>query len=358
MSKNVDELTAKIEKNVLRKTFFLTTVMAVLFVFTGIGIGFFIFGSRISANEPIASNVPDSMSTSFAEVAQRVEPAVVNIDTKSKIPEPTVKGENSGNSSKDILDYFQRRSRRPSYSVGSGFIVDKSGYILTNFHVIDDASKITVRLQDGEEYTAKVVGSDEETDLAVLKIEAGKELPNVKLGDSSSSKVGDWVLAIGSPFGLAQTVTAGIISQTKRETPYGTPFQKFIQTDAAINRGNSGGPLVNMDGEVVGVNSQIATSTGDYNGIGFALPSNDAAYVYRQILQFGKVKRGYLGIGLETIKPEFGKVYDMPDLKGAIITSISEKDGPAVAGLQINDTIIALNGEEIEGSQDLISKVA
>jgi serine protease Do len=230
---------------------------------------------------------------------------------------------------------------------------------LTNQHVIDDASKITVRLQNGDEYVAKIIGEDEETDLAVLKIEAGKDLPSVKLGDSNSAQVGDWVLAIGSPFGLAQTVTAGIISQTKRETPYATIFQKFIQTDAAINRGNSGGPLVNMNGEVIGINSQIATSTGDYNGIGFALPSNEATFVYQQLLANGKVRRGFLGVNLDSIKSEFGKVYEMPNLKGAIITEIRDRESRAAkAGLKVNDVIVEFNGQPIENSPDLIAKVS
>lgn len=360
MLKPADELAAKIEKNILRKTFVFITMTTAICLAIGIGIGFLISGNRAKANEPIIANVPDSMSTSFVEVAKRVEPAVVNIDTKSKVPEVALKGEKPNNSnSDDILEFFKRQARRPSYSVGSGFIVDKTGYILTNYHVIDDASRITVRLQNAEEYVAKVIGTDEETDLAVLKIEAGKELPSVKLGDSNSNQVGDWVLAIGSPFGLAQTVTAGIISQTNRETPSSSVFQKFIQTDAAINRGNSGGPLVNMNGEVIGVNSQIATSTGDYNGIGFALPSNEAAYVYQQILANGKVRRGYLGVELDTIKPEFGKVYEIPNLKGAIIVRISDKESRAAkAGLLANDVIVEFNGQTIESSQDLIAKVA
>ena len=255
---------------------------------------------------------PEMLSASFAEVAKRVESAVVNIDTKGKIPDAVAKDEKpEGNNLEDLLDFLRRQQRRPSSAVGSGFIVDKTGYILTNAHVVEDSSRITVRLQSGEEFVAQIIGTDEETDVAVLKIEAGRELPTVKLADSDKARVGDWVLAIGSPFGLAQTVTAGIISQTQRETPYASVFQKFIQTDAAINRGNSGGPLVNMDGEVIGINSQIATSTGDYNGIGFALPSNEAAFVYRQILQNGKVRRGYLGVSLDSVKAEFAKVYGL-----------------------------------------------
>ncbi len=218
--------------------------------------------TNITADKTADSNIsPEQLSASFAQVARRVEPAVVNIDTKGKISDVTLKDNSSpGETSEDIMEFFRRQlPRRPSYSVGSGFIVDKSGYILTNYHVIDDASKITVRLQSGEEFLAKVVGVDQETVIAVLKIETGREMPFIKLADSDAAQIGDWVLAIGSPFGLAQTVTAGIISQTKRETPYASQFQKFIQTDAAINRGNSGGPLVDMKGDVFGINSQIAT---------------------------------------------------------------------------------------------------
>jgi len=360
MLRPADEFAAQLERRIFRKTIAFFGAFSILFAVVGVAIGVFWSGSRTNANEPLTANVPESMSTGFVDVARRVEPAVVNIDTKSKIPEPTVRGERPDSSKpNDILDFFQRQSRTPSYSVGSGFIVEKTGYILTNFHVIDDASRITVRLQNGEEYVAKVIGTDEETDLAVLKIEAGKELPSVKLGDSGATQVGDWVLAIGSPFGLAQTVTAGIISQTNRETPSGSIFQKFVQTDAAINRGNSGGPLVNMRGEVIGVNSQIATSTGDYNGIGFALPSNEASYVFRQIIANGRVRRGYLGVNLDTIKPEFGKVYEMPDLKGALVTNVADRESRAAkAGLQVNDVIIGFNGEPVESHTDLIAKVA
>lgn len=166
-------------------------------------------------------------------------------------------------------------------------------------------------------------------------------------------------MAIGSPFGLAKTVTAGIISQTHRETPAGNAFQKFIQTDAAINRGNSGGPLVNMNSEVIGINSQIATSTGDYNGIGFALPSNEVANVYKQILQNGKVRRGYLGVLLDSVKTEFAAVYGLPEAKGAIITELRDKQSAAAtAGLKTNDVILDFNGEKVENAQDLIQKVA
>jgi serine protease Do len=303
---------------------------------------------------------PEQLSSSFAEVAGLVEPAVVNIDTKGKVPDVQMDNDAKGEDADDILEFFRRRlPSRPSYAVGSGFIVDRSGYILTNYHVVEDSSRITVRLQDGEEFTARIVGADEETDLAVLKIDAGRELPYLAFGNSDAARIGDWVLAVGSPFGLARTVTAGIVSQTKRETPTGNPFQRFIQTDAAINRGNSGGPLVNMEGEVIGINSQIATSTGDYNGIGFALPSNEASHVYEQILKAGKVRRGYLGVFLDSVKKEFADVYGLPEAKGAIITSVRDLDGAAYkAGLRGNDIIVAVNGGTVENAQDLISRIA
>jgi serine protease Do len=306
------------------------------------------------------SATPEKLSASFAEVSKRVEPAVVNIDTKGKVPEITLKGGKPAQQSEDFSDFYNRLiPRRPSYAVGSGFIVDKSGFILTNYHVVDDASKITVRLPSGEEFLAKVIGVDAETDLAVLKIETGRELPFIKLADSDAAQIGDWVLAIGSPFGLAQTVTAGIVSQVRRETPQTTLFQRFIQTDAAINRGNSGGPLVNMDGEVIGINSQIATSTGDYNGIGFALPSNDAANVYRQIVQNGRVRRGYLGVLLESVKTEFAKVYNLPEAKGAIITNIPDKQSVAAkAGLQTGDVILEFNNQKVASAPDLVARIS
>ncbi len=306
---------------------------------------FLMFGVDLRAQ--VADKTTERLSASFAQVAKKVESAVVNIDTKGRIPE--------GNTSR-YSDEDDRR--RPSQSVGSGFIVEKSGYILTNHHVVDDASRITVRLQSNEEFVAQIVGSDQETDIAVLKIDAGRDLPFLALGNSDGVEIGDWVLAIGSPFGLEQTVTAGIISQTRRDSP-SSVFQKFIQTDAAINRGNSGGPLVNMNGEAIGVNSMIASTTGDYNGIGFALPSNEAGYVYRQILQNGRVRRGYLGVLLDSVKKEFAKVYGLTEAKGAIITEVRDRSSVAAkAGLQAGDIIIEFNGAQVANAQDLIEKVA
>ncbi len=303
---------------------------------------------------------PERISRSFAEITKKVEPAVVSIDTKGRVAETVARGSRTTPNDSDVLDFLRRQMQpRPARAVGSGFIVDKSGYIVTNAHVVDEASRIIVKLESGEEFPATVVGSDVETDIAVLKIEARRDLPYVKFGDSDKAEVGDWVLALGSPFGLAKTVTAGIISQTRRETPYASAFQKFIQTDAAINRGNSGGPLVNMDGEVVGVNSQIATSTGDYNGVGFALPSKEAEYVYRQIVDNGKVRRGYMGVLLDSVKAEFASVYGLDGAHGAIITDVRDLAGPAAsAGLQAGDVVIEFNGQKVESAQDLIARVA
>lgn len=303
--------------------------------------------------------LPERLSASFAEVARRVEPAVVSIDTKGKMPDTTARNQAMPGGSDDIMDFFRRQlPRRPSYSIGSGFIVDKSGYILTNEHVIDDSVKITVKLTSGEEYPARVIGVDDETDLAVIKIDAGRDLPFMKLGNSDEARVGDWVLALGSPFGLARSVTAGIISQTKRETPYASVFQRFIQTDAAINRGNSGGPLVNMDGEVIGINSQIATSTGDYNGVGFALPSSEAKVVYDQIIRNGRVRRGFLGVNLDSVKTEYAAVYGLKEAKGAIVTDVRDSSAAGRAGLQAGDVIVQFNGQPVENAVDLIAKVS
>lgn len=300
------------------------------------------------------------LSDSFADVAKMVEASVVSIDAKTKTADTTARNRTTPNESDDIMEFFRRQlPRRPVYSVGSGFIIDKSGYIMTNAHVIDNAAKIVVRLYNGDEFTATLIGTDEETDLAILKIDTGRSLTALKLADSDKVRVGDWVLAVGSPFGLSRTVTAGIVSQVKRETPDGSPFQRFIQTDAAINRGNSGGPLVNLDGEVIGINSQIATTTGDYNGVGFALPSTEAAAVAKQLIDGGKVKRGFLGVGLDSVKSEFAKVYGLGETRGAIVTDVRDpQSAAALAGIKAGDVIVEFDGKAIASAQDLIGKVS
>ncbi|MFZ0064167.1 MAG: Do family serine endopeptidase [Pyrinomonadaceae bacterium] len=352
---------------ILRKLRIWIAALAVACLVAGVGIGAMLSGrTTVAQNQVQIARAPEALSASFAEIARRVEPAVVNIETLTAAPEAAEKDEGDKEepeTTNPLLDMFRRQNRRPQRGVGSGFIVDSKGYILTNEHVVEGATRITVGLQSGEKYRGRVIGIDEETDVAVIKIDSAQNLPTVTLGDSNAAQVGDWVLAIGSPFGLDQTVTAGIISKKERETAYFTSFQRFLQTDAAINRGNSGGPLVNMRGEVIGINSQIATSTGDYNGIGFALPASEASFVYQQIVSQGKVKRGYLGITLDSVKDEFAKVYGLNETRGAIVMDVQQtRDGQptpaAKAGIQSNDIIVAFNGQPVVSAQDLITKVA
>jgi serine protease Do len=359
--------TTEQERTILRKLRVWIAALAVACLLAGIGIGAMLSGRTIVAqNEMQIARAPEALSASFAEIARRVEPAVVNIETTQVQPEITEKDEDKEDqsSSNPLLDMFRPRPRGPARGVGSGFIVNPKGYILTNHHVIEDAARITVGLQSGEKYRGTVIGVDSETDVAVIKIDAPRDLPTVTLGDSNAAQVGDWVLAMGSPFGLDQTVTAGIISKKERESPQLSVFQRFLQTDAAINRGNSGGPLVNMRGEVIGMNSQIATSTGDYNGIGFALPANETNFVYKQLIAQGKVKRGYLGITLESVHDEFAKVYGLSEAKGAIITAVAPTDESgqvtpaAKAGLQASDIIVEFEAGMVANAQDLIQRVA
>src|SRR6267154_2248745 len=359
--------TTDAEATILRKLRVWIAVMAVVCVLAGIGIGAILAGHPAIAQDgpQSAARAPEALSASFVEIASRVEPAVVNIDTmqvSTDIAETDNEDKPERNQSNPFYDMLRRPQPRPPRGVGSGFIIDSKGYVLTNNHVIDGATQIMIGLLTGERFRGKVVGIDKETDLAVIKIEAPHDLPVMKFGDSNAAQVGDWVLAIGSPFGLDQTVTAGIISKKERDTTTSS-FQRFLQTDAAINRGNSGGPLVNMHGEAIGVNSQIATLTGDYNGIGFALPSNEAKFVTEQILSSGKVKRGYLGVTLEPVRGEFAKVYGMPEARGAIVSDVPpDRNGlitPAIkAGLQVNDVIVEFNGEPVRDQNDLIAKVA
>ncbi len=357
------------ERTILRKLRVWIAALGVACLLAGIGIGAMLSGRpTVAQNELQIAHAPEALSASFAEIARRVEPAVVNIETlqtasdvvADKDDEDQKEDQSSNN---PLLDMFRRQQRQPTRGVGSGFIVNPKGYILTNNHVIEDATRIIVGLQSGEKYRGKVVGVDQETDVAVIKIDAPQDLPTVTLGDSNAAQVGDWVLAMGSPFGLDQTVTAGIISKKERESPFFTNFQRFLQTDAAINRGNSGGPLVNMRGEVIGMNSQIATSTGDYNGIGFALPANETSFVYKQLVAQGKVKRGYLGVRLESVHEEIARVYGLPEARGAIVTEVEptmagQVTPAAKAGIQANDIIVDFNGQQVASAQDLIQRVA
>ncbi len=290
---------------------------------------------------------------SFKEIAEAVRPSVVNISTVQVMR----RGANPYYGFDD--EVFERffgvpRGSFKRSSLGSGFIMNKSGYIITNNHVVAKADEITVRLYDRREFKAKVIGTDADTDLAVIKIEAGGLVP-LPLGNSDSISVGDWVLAIGSPFGLEQTVTQGIISAKGRIIGAG-PYDDFLQTDAAINPGNSGGPLVNLDGGVVGINTAISSTSGGYEGVGFAIPVNLAKKIISDIINKGKVIRGWLGVGIQEITPELAEHFKVKE--GVLIAQIF-KDGPAEkAGLQRGDVIVEFDGKEVKNHRELQSVVA
>jgi serine protease Do len=356
-------------------------IVSVLVVFTlgvGILIGSVVSG-RVSAMKNLgfsgttatALAVPDPIpsSSSFASIVNRVEPAVVNIATTQVLErKQTSKKRRAQPSDQDdpMQDFFDRffdgRSDGPPQaerSLGSGVIVDKRGYILTNNHVVEQATKIQVQLNgDTNRYTAKLVGVDEDTDLAVIKIEANKELPTAKLGNSDGVQVGDWVLAIGSPFGLQATVTAGIIS-AKDRGGIGHQFQRFLQTDAAINPGNSGGPLVDLAGQVIGINTAIITGSRGYEGVGFALPSTTAINVYDQIVKLGRVTRGSIGVSFEeelstntiTLKA-LGAPY------GVVIEGVEPGSPAEKAGLKGGDVITSVNGQPVKTGNDLVNPIA
>jgi serine protease Do len=324
-------------------------------------------GNRVVAGRHV---LPIELSSAFVEISRQVEPSVVNISTVSQ---PSMRAGRSRESQElrsplDLLPFSRERGARRGN--GSGVIVDASGYILTNRHVIEGADRIRVKFHDGRELTATVVGSDIETDLAVLKVDSETRLEAARMGDSDQTRVGDWVLAIGSPFGLEETVTAGIVSARDREATElssESRYQHFLQTDAAINRGNSGGPLINLAGEVIGINTAIATSTGDYNGIGFALPASEAIVVYQQLVKSGRVVRGFLGVYTDRVTPQIAKVFGLPAPRGAIITQVNERfeiDGrltptpAAAAGLRANDVVVEFNGASVKDEFDLIRRVA
>ena len=248
------------------------------------------------------------------------------------------------------------QQKREMHGLGSGFIVRSDGIIMTNAHVVDGASNVKVHLADRREFKAKVIGVDKQTDIAVLKIKAD-DLPTVKLGDSSKVHVGQWVLAIGSPYGFENTVTAGIVSATSRALPDGT-YTPFIQTDAAVNPGNSGGPLFNMQGEVIGINSQIYSQTGGFQGLSFAIPIDLASQIEQQLLAHGKVERGRIGVTIQDVNQGLAQSFGLDKPGGALISSV-EKDSPAAkAGLASGDVILAMNGQKIDRSNQLPPMVA
>src|SRR6266704_2619264 len=349
--------TSDVEVKILRKLRVWIIALGLVCALTGAGIGAMLAGRPAVAQD--VARTPEALSASFVDIAQRVEPAVVNIDTLSapEMAETDNPDKEDQSSNNPLLDMMRRRAMRPAKGVGSGFVIDSNGYILTNQHVIDGATRITIGLANGERFRGRVIGVDAETDLAVIKIDAGHALPTMKFGDSTGVQVGDWVLAIGSPFGLEQTVTAGIISKKGRSIGQG-PFDDFLQTDAAINPGNSGGPLVNMSGEVVGINSAILSRSGGNVGIGFSIPSNMAKRIYTELVARGKITRGWLGVSIQPLTPELAKSFGLKEPKGVLIADVV-KDSPAdKAGLASGDVLLEFDGKKVDVPQDLQKIVA
>jgi len=332
------------------------------------------FAGKGATPLPLPDAIPSS--NSFASIVNRVEPAVVNISTtqvlekrqtlnKKRRQMPNPNGDDDP--MQDFFDRFfdgrnggQDAPPAAERSLGSGVIVDRKGFILTNNHVVEQATKIQVQLNgDTTRYNAKVVGTDEETDLAVIKIEPGaKDLPVAKLGNSDGVQVGDWVLAIGSPFGLNATVTAGIVS-AKDRGGVGRQFQKFLQTDAAINPGNSGGPLVDLAGEVIGINTAIITGSRGYEGVGFALPSSVAINVYNQLIQQGRVTRGSIGVSFqEELGTNAITLKELGAQNGVVIMGVEPGSPAEKAGLKGGDVITSVNGQSVKTGNDLVNPIA
>ncbi len=295
---------------------------------------------------------------SFADLAERLLPTVVNIATTQAVPEGR---------DQEFEDFFkefmERRGgeapepRRRASSLGSGFIIDPSGYIVTNHHVIENADEVKVRLHDDTTLEATVVGSDKDTDLALLKVESDTPLPATSWGDSAAMRIGDWVVAIGNPFGLGGTVTAGIISARGRDINAGR-YDDFIQTDAAINRGNSGGPMFNLDGEVIGVNTAIFSPSGGSVGIGFSIPSSLSKNIIAQLRNGGVVKRGWLGVRIQNVNDELAEGLKLDRARGALVASVTEGGPAEAAGIRQGDVILTFNGREVDEMRKLPRMVA
>ncbi len=325
---------------------------------------------RSAEATPLTVPAPRQLSNQFSQIAKSLEPAVVNINTESTI-KPVARrrgqgpGDDQDNQFGDFFDKFfgGQGDNGPvrERSLGSGVLVDPKGFIVTNRHVVEKADRVQVRLQDdppGVQHDAKVIGTDQETDLAVIKIDVDHPLPTAKLGNSESMQVGDWVLAVGSPFGLQATVTAGIVSAKGRNIVPNRQFQSFIQTDAAINPGNSGGPLVNMDGEVIGINTAILTDTNAYAGVGFALPSNTVVQVYNQLTgPEHRVQRGSIGIEFNAQEnPAIARVYGVQS--GITVSSVVAGSPAERAGLKVGDTIFSVDGKQVKTGDELVSDIA
>jgi serine protease Do len=310
---------------------------------------------QAAANDEVRVLAPHSMPASFADLAATVRPAVVFISTTSVRP---TSGESMGPPGGAFTwpHLRERFAQRPVAGVGSGFIVDPSGVIVTNFHVIDGAQTINVTLEDGSEHEATLVGADEKTDLAVLRIDAGRDLSSVNFGDSDATRVGDWVVAIGNPFGLGGSVSAGIVSARGRDIHAG-PYDDYLQFDASINRGNSGGPLFNTLGQVVGVNTAIFSPSGGNVGIGFAVPASTAQSVVEQLADNGKVDRGWAGIRIQPLTPGIAKSLGLDKPKGALVAGISPDSPAATGGLLRGDVIQTIQGRAVDDVRQAVRTI-
>ncbi|AWK89289.1 serine protease (plasmid) [Azospirillum thermophilum] len=318
---------------------------------------------------PPASAAPAYRPPSFAEVARTQLDTVVNISTTQANPHggPRMEGPDTppGSPFEEFFREFRNRQRGgppmpqpgPSMALGSGFIIDQAGYVVTNNHVVAEAAEIAVTLHDGTRLPAKMVGADEATDLALLKVESRKPLPAARWGDSERVQVGDWVVAIGNPFGLGGSVTAGILSARARDIQQG-PYDEYLQTDASINRGNSGGPLYNTDGEIIGINTAIYSPTGGSVGIGFAVPSSLAKPVIDQLKEQGRVRRGWLGVQVQRVTPDIADSLGIDDPKGALVTSVSPDSPAGMAGVRQGDVVTAFDGKPVEQMRQLPRLVA
>lgn len=323
---------------------------------------FFIFVSFLAIPHSSNAFFDSNRLPSFSELAEKASPAVVNISTIKVVHiSKRLKRFFSPFEENDPLnDFFKRffgeipESKRKEHALGSGFIISPDGYIVTNNHVVSKADEITVILKGGKEsYKAKIIGTDPETDLALLKIDAKEALPYLTFGDSDKMRPGDWVIAIGNPFGLDHTVTAGIISAKGRVIGAG-PYDNFLQTDASINPGNSGGPLLNLKGEVIGINTAIVASG---QGIGFAIPSNMAKQVIEQLKKYKKVKRGWLGVTIQDVDINTAKALGLKEPKGALVASVLKGEPADKAGIKVGDVIIAVNDKPVSDSHDLTRKI-
>jgi serine protease Do len=340
--------------------------LAVALLMTTALVGGGVAASLMPANaEPTApiAVTPSTNQPGFGDLVAKVKTAVVNIATTEKVERTSTQqmpGFNfpPGSPFADMFRDMQRNQHpTPQHALGSGFIIDPDGYIVTNNHVVDGASKITVTLTDGTTYPATVKGRDPKTDLALLKIDAKKQLPYVAFGDSDKAREGDWVIAVGNPYGLGGTVTAGIISAHGRNINEG-PYDNFLQIDAPINPGNSGGPLFDQSGKVIGIDSAIYSPTGGSVGIGFAIPSSTASKVVAQLRDHGSVERGWLGVEMQPITPELAKAMGRSDHNGVIVVKVQANSPAADADLKQGDVITAVDGNEVKGSRELALSVA